>query len=68
MAAFSRRDFARLLALSGSAALVPSTLRARGSDPREAFDVTIAPLPQTPLKPLNAAKPTQSVSGVAAGD
>ena len=54
MAAFSRRDFARLLALSGSAALVPSTLLARGGDAREAFDITGAPLPQTPANPDEA--------------
>src|SRR6476659_630130 len=53
MAAFSRRDFARLLALSGSAALVPSTLLARG-DPRDLFDVSATPLPQTPANPDEA--------------
>jgi len=54
MAAFSRRDFARLLALSGSAALVPSSLLARRGDPRDVFDVSVAPLPQTPANPDEA--------------
>jgi selenocysteine lyase/cysteine desulfurase len=54
MVAFSRRDFARLLALSGSAALVPSSLLARDGDAREAFDIPSAPLPQTPANPDEA--------------
>src|SRR6186713_1976057 len=54
MAAFSRRDFARLLALSGSASLVPSSLLARGRDARDAFEVSFAPLAQTPANPDEA--------------
>jgi selenocysteine lyase/cysteine desulfurase len=54
MAAFSRRDFARLLALSGSAALVPASLLARGRDARDAFEISFAPLAQTPANPDEA--------------
>jgi selenocysteine lyase/cysteine desulfurase len=51
MSAFSRRDFARLLAISGSAAFLPATLMARRGNPADAFDVTDAPLPPTPAAP-----------------
>jgi hypothetical protein len=44
MTPFSRRDFARLVALSGSAALVPASAWARG-DVLDRFDATAAPLP-----------------------
>src|SRR3954469_12580336 len=50
MSALSRRDFTRLLAVSGSAALLPS----RGAVPEtwlEQFGVTHTPLPPTPAEP-----------------
>jgi selenocysteine lyase/cysteine desulfurase len=53
MTPFSRRDFARLVALSGSAALVPASAWARG-DLLDRFDATAAPLPQTPASPTEA--------------
>ena len=49
MSAFSRRDFARLLALSGTAAMLPGALVAgRGLDD---FDLDARPLPPTPAEP-----------------
>src|ERR1700694_2038071 len=50
---FSRRDFARLLAVSGSAALLPGRAFAQPL-PRELlaeFGLTDAPLPRTPAEP-----------------
>ena len=47
MSSFSRRDFTRLLALSGSAALLPSGAFARARSLEDA-GVTSAPLPQAP--------------------
>jgi isopenicillin-N epimerase len=49
----SRRDFARLLALSGSAALFPQRALAE-SDPLAALGLTNAPLPPTPAAPDEA--------------
>src|SRR5687768_17964951 len=49
----SRRDFARLLALSGSAALFPQRALAE-SDPLAALGLTNAPLPPTPAAPDDA--------------
>ena len=48
MANLSRRDFARFLALSGSASLLPS--RAFGQ-PLEEFGFSTSPLPRTPAEP-----------------
>jgi isopenicillin-N epimerase len=45
----SRRDFARLLALSGTAAVLPASTR--GGDLRAWFDLQTGPLPQTPAAP-----------------
>jgi selenocysteine lyase/cysteine desulfurase len=53
MTFFSRRDFARLVALSGSASLLPVSAWARG-DVLDRFDATAAPLPQTPANPTEA--------------
>ena len=46
MTSFSRRSFAQLLALSGSAVLFPRTVWTRESI--DALGVTAAPLPQSP--------------------
>lgn len=43
MTEFSRRDFARVLSLSGAAALLPG--HTAGADPRRAFDLDDSPLP-----------------------
>jgi isopenicillin-N epimerase len=53
MSALSRRDFARLLAASGSAAaLFPATALALGGGaPVEELGLTAAPLPRTPAAP-----------------
>ena len=55
MADLSRRDFARLLALSGSASFFPGTLLAERSGKRglslEDFELTDAALPPTPAFP-----------------
>lgn len=53
MANHSRRDFARLLALSGSAALFPRSAFGRGDDLVD-VGLTDAPLPQTPAAPDEA--------------
>jgi len=50
----SRRDFARLLALTGSAALFPDRLLAQGSAPLRDLGLSSAPLPATPLEPDEA--------------
>jgi selenocysteine lyase/cysteine desulfurase len=50
MPAYSRRDFARLLALSGSAALLPERVLAQTAS-IERYDVDRAPLPPTPAEP-----------------
>lgn len=47
----SRRDFARFLALGGSAALFPTQAIAQGDDPLAALGLTDAPLPPTPAVP-----------------
>jgi isopenicillin-N epimerase len=56
MSSLSRRNFARLLALSGSAVLLPpAALTSRGRATRhdafDQFDVDFSPLPQTPQQP-----------------
>jgi isopenicillin-N epimerase len=43
---YSRRDFTRMLALSGAAALLPTQ-----AEPLEEFDLSFAPLPPTPPQP-----------------
>jgi len=50
MSAFSRRDFARLLALSGTAAVLPGALVARGRG-LDDFDFDDRPLRPTPAEP-----------------
>ena len=50
MPAFSRRDFARLLALSGTAAVLPGALVARGRG-LDDFDLDDRPLGPTPAEP-----------------
>lgn len=51
MTTLSRRDFTRLLALTGSASLLPDRAFAQpGFDPAE-LGLTAAPLPPTPLQP-----------------
>jgi len=47
MPGFSRRDFARLLALSGTAAVLPGALVARGRG-LDDFDLDDRPLGPTP--------------------
>lgn len=51
MTAVSRRDFARLLTLSGSAALWPTVLPAQRSELLRELGLTDAPLPRTPAEP-----------------
>jgi selenocysteine lyase/cysteine desulfurase len=53
MSTVTRRDFTRLLALSGTAAWFPTAAfdRSRPSLGPDDFDVTNAPLPQTPAQP-----------------
>ena len=53
MSGHSRRDFARLLALSGSAALFPGSAFGRGAGLVD-VGLTDAPLPQTPAAPDEA--------------
>lgn len=48
---YSRRDFARLLTISGSAALAPGFLRSERSDLLRELGLTDAPLPRTPAEP-----------------
>src|SRR5215831_10872922 len=50
----SRRDFARLLALTGSAALIPDRLLGQASAPLRELGLSGAPLPATPLEPDEA--------------
>jgi selenocysteine lyase/cysteine desulfurase len=50
----SRRDFARLLALTGSAALIPDRLLGQASAPLRELGLSSAPLPATPLEPDEA--------------
>ena len=50
----SRRDFARLLALTGSAALFPDRLLAESSSPLRALGLSNAALPPTPAEPDEA--------------
>jgi selenocysteine lyase/cysteine desulfurase len=50
MSSLSRRDFGRLLAVSGSAALFPREALAGGAGLQD-FGLTDAPLPQTPAEP-----------------
>jgi selenocysteine lyase/cysteine desulfurase len=50
----SRRDFTRLLALTGSAALFPEKLLARTSAPLRELGLSNAPLPRTPAQPDEA--------------
>src|SRR5689334_21629283 len=50
----SRRDFARLLALTGSAALFPERLVAQASSPLRELGLSNAPLPATPAEPDEA--------------
>jgi isopenicillin-N epimerase len=47
----SRRDFARLLALSGSAAFFPDRALAQATAPLRELGLTDAPLPPTPQEP-----------------
>jgi selenocysteine lyase/cysteine desulfurase len=47
----SRRDFARLLALTGSAALFPERLVAQATSPLRELGLSNAPLPLTPAEP-----------------
>ena len=54
MSGHTRRDFARLLALSGPAALFPAAAFARGGAGLEDLGITGAPLPQTPAVPDEA--------------
>ena len=49
MTSLSRRHFARLLALSGSAALLPGRLGAQRGD--DGFELASGPLPPTPAEP-----------------
>jgi isopenicillin-N epimerase len=51
MTAVSRRDFARLLTLSGSAAFWPSSLPSLRGDLLRELGLTDAPLPRTPANP-----------------
>jgi selenocysteine lyase/cysteine desulfurase len=50
----SRRDFARLLALTGSAALFPDRLVSQASAPLRELGLSNAPLPPTPVEPDEA--------------
>jgi isopenicillin-N epimerase len=54
MSTLSRRDFTRLLALSGTAALVPSSGTAQGFESFAALSRELGPLPRTPLEPDEA--------------
>ena len=51
MTAVSRRDFARLLALSGSTAFWPNALPSPRGDWLRDLGLTDAPLPKTPADP-----------------
>src|SRR2546429_586754 len=51
MPSLSRRDFARFLAVSGSASLLPSRAFAQAGFSFEALGLTSEPLPRTPLGP-----------------
>ena len=50
----SRRDFARLLALSGTSAILPIGAFTREKELIDAFDLSFAPLPPTPQQPTEA--------------
>ncbi len=54
MSVLSRRDFARFLAFSGTAALVPGAGAAQGFDSFAALSRELGPLPRTPLEPDEA--------------
>src|ERR671921_890972 len=54
MTTISRRRFARLLALSGSAALMPNLAFAAGTPGLDELDLSSRPLPPTPLEPDEA--------------
>jgi selenocysteine lyase/cysteine desulfurase len=56
MTTLSRRSFARLLAISGSAALLPGRALAEGFERADDFDFDLArePLPRTPAEPDEA--------------
>jgi selenocysteine lyase/cysteine desulfurase len=51
MTTFSRRDFARLLTLSGSAAFFPPALSSQRSEFLRELGLSDAPLPRTPAEP-----------------
>ena len=51
MTTISRRRFARLLALSGSAALLPDVAFGSVQGPHDEFDLSTTPLPRTPAQP-----------------
>src|SRR5688500_2916821 len=51
MTVISRRRFARLLALSGSAALLPDVAFGSASGEYGELDLSTAPLPPTPAQP-----------------
>ena len=54
MSTLSRRDFARFLGLSGTAALVPRAGAAQGFESFAALSRELGPLPRTPLEPDEA--------------
>jgi hypothetical protein len=54
MSTLSRRDFARFLAFSGTAALVPGAGAAQGFESFAALSREFGPLPRTPLEPDEA--------------
>jgi len=54
MTAVSRRHFARLLALSGSAALLPELAFASTGSPRDELELALTPLRPTPAEPDEA--------------
>lgn len=51
MPSYSRRDFTRLLALSGSAALLPGYTGSRGRALYDDVEIPSTPLPRTPVEP-----------------
>ena len=54
MSTLSRRDFARILGLSGTAALVPRAGASQGFESFAALSRELGPLPHTPLEPDEA--------------
>ena len=54
MTDLSRRNFARFLALSGSAALLPGRAFAETGPSLEMIDLARRPLPRTPAEPDEA--------------